>query len=67
MSGEIETRYIPTEHQVADIFTKAFTTARFRFLCAKLKLVNSPQFSLRGDVKVKADCSRNKASALVIS
>ena len=51
-SGEIDTRYIPTEHQITDIFTKSFTKERFQFLCSKLNLVESPQFSLRGDDKV---------------
>lgn len=45
---EIEIRYMPTEHQIADVFTKGLTKDRFQFLCSKLGL----KFSL-----VHKDCN----------
>jgi hypothetical protein len=48
---DVQLRYISTIDQVADIFTKGHTTARFQYLREKLK-VCSP-ISLRGHVKLK--------------
>lgn len=39
-SGDISPRKIPTEDQVADLFTKALGTERFRFLVGKLGIRN---------------------------
>ena len=51
-AGLIDPCYVPTECQTADIFTKGLARDRFLFLRSKLNLVPSPQFSLRGDVRV---------------
>ncbi|KAK9092808.1 hypothetical protein Syun_027719 [Stephania yunnanensis] len=50
-AGLVELRYIPTDHQSADLFTKVLSTPRFHFLSSKLNLVSSPRFSLRGHVR----------------
>ena len=34
--GKVKICYVPTEHNIADIFTKALTTVQFRALCAAL-------------------------------
>ncbi|KAK0605599.1 hypothetical protein LWI29_028589 [Acer saccharum] len=62
LAGEIDTRYVPTAHQIADILTKGFSRDRFQFLCAKLNLVASPQFSLREDDKPIDSSSKLSAS-----
>ncbi|KAL5754050.1 hypothetical protein ACOSP7_022270 [Xanthoceras sorbifolium] len=51
-SGIIEPRYVPTEFQVANVFTKGLSRDCFHFLCSKLNLVCSPQFILQGHVKI---------------
>ena len=51
---ELEVRYVPTELQKADIFTKALSVTRFCFLRNLLSL-EAPQFSLRGNVSTQAD------------
>ena len=37
-SKELEVRYVPTEFQIADVFTKPLTTSRFEFLKNKLNI-----------------------------
>ncbi|GKV20452.1 hypothetical protein SLEP1_g30576 [Rubroshorea leprosula] len=44
LAGAITLPYIASEHQIADIFTEAMTTARHKFLVSKLTLVSQPQF-----------------------
>ena len=46
---KLEVRYISSEHQPADIFTKSLPLDRFSSLCRKLSL-GSPPISLRGYV-----------------
>ena len=46
---KLEVRYISSEHQPADIFTKSLPLDRFSSLCSKLSL-GSPPISLRGYV-----------------
>jgi len=51
---ELHIRYIHTTDQVADIFTKGLSSARFALLSAKLMLRECP-ISLRGcDRKIKS-------------
>ncbi|KAL5758931.1 hypothetical protein ACOSP7_021542 [Xanthoceras sorbifolium] len=47
---ELEVRYIPTEHQPADILTRPLTIARFNLLKGKL-ILDKSQIRLRGDDK----------------
>jgi hypothetical protein len=49
INGDILIKYISTLDQIADIFTKGLSTARFTFLKSKL-LVDSPPISLRETV-----------------
>ena len=53
-SGLLKVQYVPTEHQCADILTKALPSSRFAYLRSKLNLDVSPTFSLRGNVRDKA-------------
>ena len=46
-------RYVPTQLQLADIFTKPLATARFQELLSKLMVVSSP-ICLRGDVRISS-------------
>ena len=41
-NGEVEICYVPTDYQIADIFTKGLARSRFQFLCDKLHLRISP-------------------------
>lgn len=49
--GEIEVRHVPAQDQVADILTKAISSARFNELRSKLKVESLSNSSLRGDVR----------------
>ena len=50
----LEVRYVSTELQKAEIFTKALSATRFCFLRDKLSL-QDPQSILRGNVKEEAE------------
>ena len=47
---ELEVRYVPTEFQIADIFTKPLAVNRFDVLKHKLN-IKSTQFSLRESIE----------------
>lgn len=40
--GEVEIQYVPTQHQVADIFIEGLPKDRFLYLCDKLGLKLKP-------------------------
>jgi hypothetical protein len=48
-SGTHKVQFIPSTHQLADVFTKGLPTDRFAYLVSKL--VSSPASSLRGSVR----------------
>jgi len=50
LNQDISLAFISTDDQIADVFTKGLSTARFLFLKSKMKVIPSP-VSLRGDVK----------------
>jgi hypothetical protein len=51
VNGDIQIKFISTDDQITDIFTKGLSTARFNLLKSKLMVEPSP-ISLRGDVSV---------------
>ena len=57
---EVEIRYVPSLHQVADIFTKGLSRDRLQFLCAKLGLQISPICSHM----IPNMCSNNEGSKI---
>ncbi|KAM1177321.1 hypothetical protein COP2_017215 [Malus domestica] len=63
--GVLHTRYIPSAHQLANIFTKGLTRERFHSLVPKLKLhyVSSP---LGGNEKHKPSTTSSSQSSLEI-
>ena len=48
---QLETRFVSSKDQIADIFTKPLSRTPFQNLCTKLGLWTIPRPSLRGDVK----------------
>ena len=38
MNGEIDIKYVPTESQIADVFTKPLARDRFRMLCENMNV-----------------------------
>ena len=50
LSKQIEVRFVPSEEQVADIFTKALSISSFEYLRDKL-ILDKSKFSLREGVK----------------
>jgi hypothetical protein len=50
LNRDVKVSFISTANQIADVFTKGLTSARFLYLKSKLKVIPSP-FSLRGHVK----------------
>ena len=57
---DLQVKYIATRDQLADIFTKSLSTARFGFLRSKIMVSIDPMV-LRGDVKgINSECTRFK-------
>ncbi|KAK9119016.1 hypothetical protein Scep_017109 [Stephania cephalantha] len=50
-SGIFKLRYVPTEFQTIDVFTKVLSFPPFLLLSSKLNIVVSPRFNLRGNVR----------------
>ena len=50
LARELEINYIPSEEQIAEIFTKPLTFTQFNYLRSKLNVQPCP-LSLRGAVK----------------
>ena len=40
MKGDVELHFMPTENQLADLFTKPLDESRFNFLVSKLGMLN---------------------------
>lgn len=38
LSKEVDVRFVPSEEQCADVFTKALSISKFNHLCSKLSL-----------------------------
>jgi hypothetical protein len=55
-------KFISTNDQIVNIFTKGLTTARFNFLKSKL-MIEPPPISLRGDVSDTYAINANHAAA----
>ena len=58
-AGALRIQYLPTEHQCADILTKALPASRFAYLKSKLNLHLARGGMLEGKKKTtisKADC-----------
>ncbi|CAL5412382.1 unnamed protein product [Camellia sinensis] len=55
-------KHVPTSHQLADIFTKPLSTARFSFLTSKLMVAASP-INLRGPDKEKTSSDISEGSS----
>ena len=41
MNGDVELQFVPTEYQLADLFTKPLDETRFNLLIIKLGMLNS--------------------------
>lgn len=50
LEKKIEIRYVPTQDQIADCFTKGLAPERFRYLIGKLNVTQSP-YRLRSGVR----------------
>jgi hypothetical protein len=61
LNRDVSLAFISTDDQIADIFTKGLSTARFHVLKSKLKVDSSP-FTLRGDVKPTVAAATEEAA-----
>jgi hypothetical protein len=50
-AGALRVQFVPSQFQIADLFTKSLPRSQFSFFRAKLTMTPSPTISLRGDVK----------------
>jgi hypothetical protein len=64
LNQDILFSFISTADQLADVFTKGLSTARFHFLKSKLKVLPSP-VNLRGDVKPSVQAATSSSDTKV--
>jgi hypothetical protein len=63
LNGDILIKFISTLDQVADIFTKGLSSARFAFLRSKLMVIPF-SLSLRGDVRESTPARTSQAQVI---
>ncbi|CAL9029449.1 unnamed protein product [Prunus brigantina] len=59
--GYVRLKFVSSSYQLADIFTKSLSTARFQFLCSKLSVCTAP-FSLRGADRATTEINPSHSS-----
>ncbi|XP_058201268.1 uncharacterized mitochondrial protein AtMg00810-like [Rhododendron vialii] len=57
LAHNLVVRHVPTSDQLADIFTKPLSVARFHYLKDKLMVCSNPTIRLRGDVNESTSAS----------
>ena len=62
---DLQTKYITTGDQLADVFTKSLSTSRFHFLCSKIMVSLDPMVLRGGGVKVSEQDTQTKQTVKI--